>query len=290
MTTNLKRNPAAGFTLIELLVVISIIGLLSSVVLAALNSAREKGRIAAGLTFDSHTYQAFGDTIVGRWDLNEGSGITARDSSGSGHDGTLHNSPVWVNDSPNSVGKNSLDFNGSTQYVDVQPSQDFVITTEGAMSIWVKPTTDATDDLVDIFTKGGPPWKNNDYSIFYYRDRFYGTIADGTDVAITHYLGIPAGPHSKVISLNKWYHVLFTWDTVKQKASLYLDGVLQQTITTAIVPEAVASGLTIGRDDTYNGYYFPGRLYGAKLFKSGLTLAQAQELYEKEKAAFLAQK
>ena len=106
-----QRKIIRGFTLIELLVVISIIGLLSSIILASLQSAREKARITAGIAFSANVYHALGDHLIGWWNFDDCPSGQAKDSSAGNNTGVMSGATSCSSDSPLGIGY-SVKFNG----------------------------------------------------------------------------------------------------------------------------------------------------------------------------------
>jgi len=193
--------------------------------------------------------------LVGYWKFDEGAGNKAYDSSSYGNDGTINGTPNWV---AGQIGT-ALDFDGSTDFVEIPHSDSLSITEQITIAAWTNMRSNASGEMA-IVSKGGWAANNLPYEltetpgdvIFW---QFYDN--EGRDTC---------SPDSPAVS--EWHHIVGTYDGTIFKC--YIDGEMaEEWEYTGTMPENTLS-VMIGRRTT-GGTWFNGLIDEVMIFDHALT-------------------
>ena len=215
------------------------------------NVARDASQIAASLS------AALPNNLPGLsayYRLNEGSGTNAFNaaSSNAAPNLTLINGPSYASQ----VGPfNSLTFNGSGSYIQVNDGPENSIIGPITLEAWVRPgIANQYAGVIEKFdcTTGGYVLRLANGVPYFY------TVDSGC--ASSSVIGITA------LNANTWYHLAAVWNG--SQLLIYVNGVLEGTTSSTRNPKDCAAPLLIGQyGNGGGGGYFNGQIGDVRLWK-----------------------
>ncbi|WP_265522666.1 LamG-like jellyroll fold domain-containing protein, partial [Oerskovia flava] len=208
------------------------------------------------------------DGLLGAWDLDEGSGVVAGDSSGWGGDGALVGGVSWV---PGVAGA-AVSLDGSTGHVLVPDGEALDVSGSMTVAAWVRPDSARTQYVVKKAAQGST-------------DGYELGLANGGK-AFLRFNHATSGDTFRVNATSSyptdgqtWVHLAGTFDGSKMR--IYVDGVLQGTVNG---PSSIGTNsLPLGIGAESNGTRsLDGSLDGVRLYDRALSAAQIGALLDTE--------
>jgi hypothetical protein len=208
--------------------------------------------------------------LVGRWELDEGAGSLAADSSGMGNGASLQSGAVWT--ASGHGGSAAVLLNGSTGHART-PGPVLVGDQSYTVAAWVR--IDWVGDWHTVLAQEGQSMSPFRLMYRHSQDGWCFTIRLTDTVGGT--LRHACGPKPVV---GVWTHLVGVYDAPAGVARLYVNGQLAASVTGVTSWHAGGSFL-IGRTLDTGGAadHFPGTIDGVRAFQSALSATQAQELY-----------
>ena len=206
--------------------------------------------------------------LVGWWKLDETSGTSAADSSGSNLSGTLTNmdgASDWV---AGKIGK-ALDFDGQNDYVTMGTSSVLnpsYITVSAWFKYSASNSVSGGNVIVSHWTSG------SNYPYILYMDS--GTMK----YAITNAAVSNAITTGSAVSSGNWHHAALVYDGSLVRG--YLNGNLDGTPTAQTgAIQTLATSTIIGSRDSGSFSFFNGVIDDVRIYNRALTAAEVQALY-----------
>ncbi|PWI07546.1 glycoside hydrolase family 2 [Streptomyces sp. NWU339] len=202
----------------------------------------------------------------GHWNLDEGTGTTAKDDGPNGKPLTLTDGTTWTP----GVSGSALEFDGQGQHARTDGP---VLDTTGSYSVsaWVR-----LDSLPGNYATAVSQDGRRQASPFYLQ---YGQGAFA--------FSTPGGKRARLETkpdTGRWYHLVGVRDDARGEIDLYVDGVLAATATAG--PAYVGSGpLAVGRAQ-WNGTdtdFWDGAVDEVRAFDRALTTEEVSALHDREK-------
>ncbi len=199
----------------------------------------------------------FADGLVGWWKFDEGSGVTAADSSGYGFNAAIFNTPTWVA----GKGGSAISLNGTNQYASSTPT---LTLTSYTWSVWIK--TSSVGGQVPIMSNrggGGSLYFGFGGGANFMYDAYCTTASVGAGITINN---------------NSWHLISYIINRTENSREIYVDGSRAVSISAQGCGNIGSGFMNFGFDQSNNEYY-PGTIDDVRIYNRALSASEVAALY-----------